>query len=59
MPAQYIYTVEVVYTGVPGLPYGDYSFGPFATNDAAEQCLIAVASRSDVKAAVIKKEEVV
>ena len=58
MPATYIYNVRVFYTGIPVLPNIGYIFGPFQTSDAAEQCLVAVASRDNVRSATIEKVEV-
>ena len=52
-----IYRVAVVYEGVPEIPGVERKYGPITSKDTAEQCLIAVASRQDVKSAIIESEE--
>lgn len=56
MPPINVYRVRVWYDS-PGARDAGLTFGAFDSKDAAEQCLIAVASRPDVKAAVIEKVE--
>jgi len=53
-----IYHVSVVYEGLPEIPGVERKYGPITSKECAEQCLIALASRSDVKSAVVESEEV-
>ena len=58
-PPIYVYNVRVFYAGLPVLPDIGYIYGPFEEQEAAEQCLVSLAGRADVRSAAIEKKEVV
>ena len=55
MSSQYEYRVLVVYKGVPDLQNVGCLFGTFTTREAAEQCLLVLAGRDDVRTATIER----
>lgn len=51
------YSVRACYVGIPVFEELADVYGPFSDQDGAEQCVIALAGRNDVRSATIHKQE--
>lgn len=51
------YIVRACYVGIPVFEELADVYGPFSDEEMAEQCVIALAGRSDVRSATIHEQE--
>jgi hypothetical protein len=55
--AKTTYTVRACYVGIPVFEELADVYGPFSDEEMAEQCVIALAGRNDVRSATIHEQE--